>query len=519
MLQIHDIVCEVLSGVPLFTRADLDINPGDRIGLTGPNGAGKSTLLRLLAGELTPAKGTVVRRAGLHIAWLPQEPPRAHDVTLFQRVLAANPRLCELHGRIDSDAAALADYLELDGPRFESRAGRALRGLGFVEESWILGLAELSSGQRMRAELARCLLSGADLMLLDEPTNHLDCKARDWLEIELIQPGRTFVLVSHDRAFLDRVTNRIVAIERGRVSDYSGNYSDSLAQRELSEQQAWRKYESAERRAAAERTAAEKRLQLSRKVAKAPPGVRQCRDFYAAKSARVARTARILLERSRTTEQVGKPWEESPMPDLDFSAVPRAEEIAVRASAIGKRFGDRTVFDNLTFEVLRQDRLILAGPNGCGKTTLLRIIAGDLTPGAGRFTVGARVRPAYLAQEGENLPPEQSALDLCVAVCGDETRVRTMLGCLRMPAEKVLRPTQTLSAGERTKAGLARLLLSQSNLLLLDEPSNHLEMEAREALAAALKRYPGAIVMATHDEWLSAEIGGRTLKLGDTIET
>jgi len=505
-------------GIPLFAGADLEINSGDRIGLTGPNGAGKSTLLRILAGELAPASGDVVRRAGLRVVWLPQEAPRCPDVTLFERVMAADMRLAELRLRMEEDAAALAEYIEMDGPRFEIRVGRALQGLGFAEDAWTLGLAELSSGQRMRAELARCLLNGADLMLLDEPTNHLDCDARAWLESELLRPGRTFVMVSHERALLERVTNRTVAIERGRVHVYAGNYAAFAGQRDLQEQQAWQKYEAGERRADAERAAAEKRLRLSRKVAQAPPGMKQSRDFYASKAAKVARTARMLLERSRVTEQVEKPWEESHMPDLDFNAVPRADEVAVRAAGIGITFGSRVLFAGLSCEVLRQDRLILAGPNGCGKTTLLRMMKGDLKADRGRLTLGARVKAAYLAQEGENLPPEETVLGLCLNACGDGTRARTLLGCLKMPADKVLRPIATLSAGERTKAGLALLLLGGANLLLLDEPTNHLEMEARAALAAALARYPGAVVMATHDEWLAAELEGRTLNLGDTIE-
>jgi ATP-binding cassette subfamily F protein 3 len=241
--------------------------------------------------------------------------------------------------------------------------------------------------------------------------------------------------------------------------------------------------------------------------------VRTSRDFYARKAAKVARTARILLERKTMAETAPKPWEEAPTPELDFSAVARTGDVALRMERIGKQFGGRVLFDGFDLEVRRGERIVLSGPNGSGKTTLLRMMLGEVQPDMGEVRLDARARPAYLAQEGDNLPPGLTALELCLDACPDEARVRTMLGCLKMPAEKVTRAIATLSAGERTKAGLGLLLLGGANLLLLDEPTNHLEMEARAALASALARYPGTVVMATHDEWLAAETGARAVCL------
>lgn len=217
-------------------------------------------------------------------------------------------------------------------------------------------------------------------------------------------------------------------------------------------------------------------------------------------------------------EAVEKPWEEQGIPELDFSAVERGDEIAVRVEGMSKRFGERVLFQEMDLHITRGERWVLSGPNGSGKSTLLRMMAGTEQPDSGVVRVGGRVRAGYLAQEGENLTLGQTPLELCLGVCGDETRVRTMLACLKLRAEQILRPLATLSAGERTKAGMAMLLLSGANLLLLDEPTNHLEMEARAALEEALERYPGTVVLSTHDEWLAERIADHLLELGATIE-
>lgn len=517
MLRIHEICYEIQCGVPLFAHAGFEINARDRIGLVGPNGAGKSTLLRIVAGELQPSTGSVVRRGGLRIAYLAQEAPRGTGQTLFDRVMEADSELARLH----KDPDLLGEYVALGGPGFEAQVERALSRLGFPEVAWVLATEELSAGQRMRAELARCLLSGADLLLLDEPTNHLDSAARAWLEGQLRRLEAAVMLVSHDRAFLNRVTNRVVLMERGVVQCFEGNYEKFVEQRSLQERQAWQQYEARERQAAAERAAAEKRLALARKVAKAPAGQRDSRGgtpFYARKAAKVQRTARMLRERVSQLEPVEKPWEEQSIPALDFSGVARGDEIAVRVEGMSKRFGSCVLFEKMDLHIARGERWVLSGPNGSGKSTLLRMMAGTERPDSGLVQVGGRVRVGYLAQEGENMPVEQTPLELCMSVCLDETRVRTMLACLKLQAAQILRPLATLSAGERTKAGLAMLLLSGANLLLLDEPTNHLEMEARAALEAALRRYPGTVVFSTHDEWLAGQIADHILELGATIE-
>lgn len=453
MLQLQQVAFEYVCGLPLFERATLEISPGDRIGVVGPNGAGKSTLLRLAAGECEPSAGAIIRRSGAHVAYVAQDAP-------------------------------LRDF----GP--------------------------LSPGQRMRATLSRCLLSGADLILLDEPTNHLDSAARSWLEGQLTRSRAAVMVVSHDRAFLNRIATRILLVERGRVEIHEGNYDDFLERRASSDRAGRAAYEHARRQAEAERAAAEQRLRLSARVARAPQGVKSSRDFYRAKAAKVARTGRMLRERQERAPQTTKPWEEQAIPELSFRRVPRTSDYPVRLHGLTHAFGRRALFSGIDLDLARGARLALAGPNGSGKTTLLRILAGELAAAEGEVLLDPRVRPAYLAQEGENLPPALTPLELCLRECGDETEVRTMLACLKLPPAKITRPIASLSAGERTKAGLAMLLVSECNLLLLDEPTNHLEIEARDALQQALARYPGTLVMATHDEWLVERLAAQRIVLG-----
>lgn len=489
------------STIELFHEATFAIEPGDRLAVVGANGTGKSTLLKLLAGELEPVAGSIVRRKGLRIASAGQQCVEGVG-SLFDYVLGARPHLAALRARLAATereapcayAEAVNEYEAAGGYAAEARTARILDGLRFQPEEWELPLGSLSGGQRTRAGLARALASEADLLLLDEPTSHLDVAAREWLESQVSCCGAC-VLVSHDRVLLGRVANRVLEIERGQVTLFAGGYHDYRARRALMERQAWERYEAAERRNAAAAEAAERRARLATRVAKAPAGARNSHDFYRRKAAKVARTARLLRERAVRSPEVSKPWEEQPIPVLEFANVRRSGDVALSVTNLAKSYPGKTLFKGLSFELARGRRMAITGPNGSGKSTLLRLLLGLEPADEGSVRFGAHVSAGHYAQDTEHLDRTATPLE----ICGAHTLARTLLACLKVRPDRIEQPLAEASAGERAKVALVRLLVSGANLLLLDEPTNHLDIEAQEALEKTLAQYPGTLVVVSHD--------------------
>ena len=526
LLQVSHLAFRYASQVDwLFTDISFDINPGDRIGFVGPNGGGKTTLVRLLTGELERGSGTITMRQGLRIGYVPQESPAVGDEPLETYVFAANPEVGALREEIRTLESDLADsatalryanllstYEARGGFGIEAEAARVLEGLGFDARERLLPMAHLSSGQRTRAELTKLLLSPTDLLLMDEPTNHLDIAAQEWLAEYLSSLDAAYLMVSHDRTFLGQATTRIFELRRGTLTVFEGDYGFYREQRALYDRQAWERYHAQQRRISAADRAAEGRMQLSRKVA-TKPGGGEDRDHFGRKASKVARTARILRERVAREPEVPKPWQEDPIPVLDFPNVPRASDVVLQVEGVSKSYGEKRLFGDLSFHVRRGERWAILGPNGTGKTTLLRILLGEERPDAGEVRLGAHVKLGYFAQEGTHLDLSLSPVALCRAVHGDETWVRTILGCLKLRGERANQPIGRMSEGERGKIRLAQLLLSGANVLLLDEPTNHLDIEAREAIEGTLGQFPGALLFVTHDRYFVEMLADRMLDL------
>jgi ATP-binding cassette subfamily F protein 3 len=516
LLSLSEVSFRYTSGLPLFDRATLSVNAGDRLAIVGANGSGKSTLLKLLSGRLSPTSGTISLRRGSTIALADQEAAREINLTLFDYVFQAQPYLAQLRrslhemeeGPLDSFAAIpyahnIAEYERAGGYAAEIVTKQTLSGLGFTQEELNLPVGRLSGGQRTRAATARALSQTTDLLLLDEPTNHLDIDAREWLEQELSSRSGACVIVSHDRWLLRAFATRIVEIERGSVTLFEGSYDEYRTRRAVLLRQAWADYDAFQRRKAAADQAAERRNQLADRMTIAPAGERHFKDHFARKAAKVDRTARILRERHTHEPQVKKPWEEQPIGHLSFDRVKRSGDVPVMAIELAKSYGSKTLFSDLSFQLRRGGRMAIMGPNGAGKTTLLKILFGTEQPDRGEIRLGANLHVGWFSQDAAGLDLDKSPLE----ICGSDTHARILLGCLKVRADCVNRPVQELSGGERTKVVLASLLSSEANLLLLDEPTNHLEIEAQEALEQALADYPGSLIIVTHDRAFLEALG------------
>lgn len=487
----------------LFDNMTFEIQDGDRVGLIGVNGCGKSTLFKLLTGEYEPTAGDIILHKNTRIGYMEQHVCRNLSVSAYEEVLTVFQDLIEAEQELEQLNAAIAAktgdvnqlverqaflhemFTRREGLTYRARARSALLGLGFDDEHIHLPIRSLSGGQRAKLQLAKLLLCDANLLLLDEPTNHLDTHAVEWLEEYLMNCRCSFIVISHDRYFLDKVTNRTFELENKKMTPYKGNYTAYLPQR-------------SERRLTAQRVYDN----TVREISRLEGIVEQQRRWNREKNIRTAESKQKVID--RLTENLERPEHLPESMTFRLGINNQSGEDVLEVSDVALSFGEKTLFRHVNMEIHRGEKIFLLGPNGCGKTSLVKTLLGQYQADSGRIRYGVGVKKGYYDQI-------QSGMDSSKTIFEEisdsfpsmtNTEIRSTLARLLFKNDDVFKPLSTLSGGERAKVLLTELMLSKANFLLLDEPTNHLDINSCEALQQALTEYEGTLLVVSHDRYL-----------------
>ena len=500
MISVNNLSVE-FSAKSLFDNINYVINPKDKIALVGKNGAGKSTMLKILAGIQKPTSGAVAVPTDITIGYLPQQMVLSDTLTVAEEARKAFSHIDEMQRRLESLNNELAERTDYESEDYhtliermtelseqlaiqasdncEAELEKTLTGLGFSRADFNRPTSEFSGGWRMRIELAKLLLTRPDVLLLDEPTNHLDIESIQWLENFLMTKAKAVVLVSHDRAFIDNVTNRTIEINLGKIYDYNVNYSKFVVLRQERIDQQMRAYQNQQKQIQDTEEFIERFRYKATKAVQVQSRMKQL--------AKIERIEVDELDNSHLS--------------LKFPPAPRSGDYPVIAENVGKAYGDHQVFDNATFTIKRGEKVAFVGKNGEGKSTLVKCILGEI-PYTGELKIGHNVKIGYFAQNQAQLLDESiTVFDTIdrVAVGDIRTKIRDILGAFMFGGEASDKKVKVLSGGEKTRLAMIRLLLEPVNLLILDEPTNHLDMRTKDILKQAIKDFNGTVIVVSHD--------------------
>jgi len=497
----------------LFIEASMGVLKGEKVGLVGPNGAGKTTLFRMITGQEAPDDGLVAIDAGKTIGYFSQDVGEMSGQSAVAAVMDGVGPVSALAAEMASLEAAMVDpdqadqmdaiierygevqerFQALDGYALEARAREVLAGLSFSQERMDGDVGLLSGGWKMRVALARILLMRPDAMLLDEPSNHLDLESLIWLEAFLKNYDGALLMTSHDRAFMNRIINKVVEIDAGSLITYSGDLDFYDQQRALTEQQRQAQYERQQAMLAKEIKFIERFKARASHAAQVQSRVKK-----------LDKIERVEAPRRRQTIQ------------FEFASPPRSGEDVIALRGVSKAYGDQRIYDDLDFLVRRKERWCVLGANGAGKSTLLKLVAGDAAPDQGAVSIGASVKMGYFAQHAMDLLDGEEtifeSLERTFPQAGQGV-LRNLAGCFGFSGDDVEKPCRVLSGGEKARLVMAKMLFDPPNLLVLDEPTNHLDMATKEMLVTALADFEGTMLFVSHDRHFLAALSNRVLEL------
>lgn len=486
----------------LFDRVSFSIEDNDKIGFVGANGTGKTTLFKILTEEILPDGGEIYKSKETNMGYMQQHAQMNTEKTLWAELMTIYKPLTDIENRLKSiesqitngvgDLSKLTEEQHLLSEAYEKQGGfvyknvakASLLGLGFKEEEFNMDFSSLSGGQQTRVILCKLLLGESNLLLLDEPTNHLDIESTEWLEDFLRDYKGAFVIISHDRYFLDRVTNKTFELENNKLTVYNGNYSTYVKLKEEREKTLLRNYEN-----------------TTKEIQRIEGIIEQQKRWNREKNIKTAESKQKQID--RLEKDLEKPEIYNENIKFNFKAKNMGGTEVLRCRDLKMAFDEKMLFENTDVDVNRGERVFLLGANGCGKTTLFKIITGELQPVEGTTKIGANIQIGYFDQKQQNLSPEKEAIDEVWDTYPSmtQTEVRNAMAAFLFKNDDVFTPINSLSGGERARVALIKLMISGSNFLILDEPTNHLDIKSREALEDALSGYDGTMLVVSHDRY------------------